>query len=311
MFCQAQERRQVVKKLDTAAHDESNLGCDAANVNVENLHNVISEPIYSVTFTGRGENYVTEIAIDSGSGKTLISFDLFNLINKHAKVPLEMICDSIVAKSATGDSLDIVGKTAVELDVGQSKWFVQCYVAKNFQLPFLLGTGFLVQTGTKFDMSSLQATIGQDQLSISVVKRPRRVPVSIVNSLEIPARSEVILQGSISGIHGTVLVEPKYEVSSHDSLLYPARTIANVNNSRIPVKVVKTNSFTVTICAGICIGIAEQFDGEKIHLKRVNPILITLMLIRGLMILICKIVRFQNTIEFNSLRFYRNTAMYL
>jgi len=88
MFHQAEERRQVVKKLDTAAHDESNLGCDAANVNVENPHNVFSEPIYSVTFTGRVENYVTEIVVDSGSGISLISLDLFNLINKHAKVPL-------------------------------------------------------------------------------------------------------------------------------------------------------------------------------------------------------------------------------
>ena len=205
---QAEDRRQVVKKLDTAAHDESNLGCDAASVNVENPHNVFSEPIYSVTFTGRVENYVTEIVVDSGSGITLISLDLFNLINKHAKVPLDIISNSIVAKSATGDSLDIVGKTVVEIDVGQSKWFVQCYVAKNFEFPFLLGTDFLVQTGTKLDMSSLQATIGQDQLSISVVKRPRRVSVSIVNSVEIPARSEAILEGRISGIHGTVLVEP-------------------------------------------------------------------------------------------------------
>ena len=245
MFRQTEERRQVVKKLDTAAHDESNLGCDAANVNVENPHNVFSEPIYSVTFTGRVENYVTEIVVDSGSGISLISLDLFNSINKHAKVPLDIISNSIVAKSATGDSLDIVGKTVVEIDVGRSKWFVQCYVAKNFQFPFLLGTDFLVQTGTKLDMSSLQATIGQDQLSISVVKRPRRVPVSIVNSLEIPARSEAILEGRISGIHGTVLVEPKYEVSSHDSLLYPARTIANVDNSHIPVKVVITGILRV------------------------------------------------------------------
>jgi len=267
MFHQAEERRQVVKKLDTAAHNESNLGCDAANVNVENPHNVFSEPIYSVTFTGRVENYVTEIVVDSGSGISLISLDLFNLINKHAKVPLDIISYSIVAKSATGDSLDIVGKTVVEIDVGQSKWFVQCYVAKNFQFPFLLGTDFLVQTGTKLDMSSLQATIGQDQLSISVVKRPRRVPVSIVNSLEIPARSEAILEGRISGIHGTVLVEPKYEVSSHDSLLYPARTIANVDNSHIPVKVVNTNFFPVKICAGTCIGMAEQFEEAKIHLE--------------------------------------------
>ena len=95
--------------------------------------------------------------------------------------------------------------------------------------------------------------------------------MSIANSLEIPDRSEAILEGRISGIHGNVLVEPKYEVSNHDFLLYPARTIANVDNSHIPVKVVNTNSSPVKICAGTCIGMAEQFEEEKIHLENGKP----------------------------------------
>ena len=263
---QEQKWKPIVKKLDTAAHNFNSMGCDAANNNLLNPQNVIvNKPLQSVTFTGRVENYETEIVIDSGSGVTLMSLDLFNLINRYARMPLEMICNDLIAKAATGDSLNIVGKTSVELDLGPSKWYVECYVARNFQYSFLLGTDFLVKSGATIDLSNLQATIGQDRISISVVNRPSQVPVCIVETLEIPARSEALLAGRISGLQGTVLVEPKYEISSHNSLLYPARNIAKIKDNQVPVKVVNTNTFPVKILSGTCVGTAEVLDEEQIH----------------------------------------------
>ena len=69
-------------------------------------------------------------------------------------------------------------------------------------------------------------------------------------------------------IPGTILVEPAYEVSSHDSLLYPARSIANVHNGHVPVKIANAYSFPVKICARTCIGMAEQFDEEKTYSEK-------------------------------------------
>ena len=54
-------------------------------------------------------------------------------------------------------------------------------------------------------------------------------------------------------------------VFSHYSFLYPARTLANVNNGHFPVKIVNANSFPVKICIGTCIGTAEQFGEENIY----------------------------------------------
>ena len=87
---QEQKWKPIVKKLDTAAHNFNSMGCDAANNNLLNPQNVIvNKPLQSVTFTGRVENYETEIVIDSGSGVTLMSLDLFNLINRYARMPLK------------------------------------------------------------------------------------------------------------------------------------------------------------------------------------------------------------------------------
>ena len=114
--------------------------------------------------------------------------------------------NSILAKTATGEKLDIFGTTTLEVDFGHSNWYVDCYVARNFNYSFLIGTDFLVKSGAKVDLSTLQATIGQDKIPISVVKRPSQVQVCVTESLEIPARSEALLTGHISGLQSTVLV---------------------------------------------------------------------------------------------------------
>ncbi len=243
------------------------MGCDAAKSNILNPHclnsEIINTPLQSVTFTGCVGNFETEIVIDSGSGITIMSFDLFNLINKYAKSPLEMSNNAVLAKTATGESLEILGTTCVELDLSDSQWYVDCYVVRNFRYPFLLGTDFLVKSNATIDMAKMQATIAMHTVPISVVKRARQVPVCVMETMEIPSRSEAILTGRISGLQGTVLVEPKYEISSSNSILYPARSVANVSENKIPVKVINANDFPVKIFAGTCVGTAETFEEPK------------------------------------------------
>ena len=257
--------RTKCKKLDTAAHETSSLGCDAADSNISNPQtlsdNVFIKLLQCVTLTGLVENFETEFVIDSGAGITIMSLDL---INKYARKPLELSNNSVFAKTATGGSLNILGTTCVELDVGESKWFVDCYVARNFHYSFLLGTDFLIKTGVSIDLINLQATIGQHKVPISVVKRPSQVQVCVVESLEIPACSEALLTGRISGLQGTVLVEPKYEISSNNSLLHPARSVDYVKDNHIPVKVFNANDFPVKIFKGTCVGMAETLEEGQI-----------------------------------------------
>ena len=78
--------------------------------------------------------------------------------------------------------------------------------------------------------------------------------------LEIPAHSEALLIGSVTGLKGTVLVEPKYEVVSHDFSLFPARCVANVTRGQTPIRIANANLSPVKIHAGTCVGIAEILD---------------------------------------------------
>ena len=97
------------------------LGCEVAQETNPRVVNVVERnPKQCLTFTGRVAKYETEIIFDSGSGISIISFDLFSLINKHARSPLDISSNSILAKTPTGEYLDIVGTTTVELDLGES-----------------------------------------------------------------------------------------------------------------------------------------------------------------------------------------------
>ena len=152
------------------------------------------------------------------------------MITKFAKKPLELFSHAITARTTTGENIDIVGISTVELDFGSSSWFVDCYVGRNFQYSLLLETDFLIKSGAKIDLARLEVVIGQDQIPVSVVKCPSQVKVCIVESLEIPARGKALHTGQISGLSGMVLVEPKYEISSNNSLLYPARSLLRITN---------------------------------------------------------------------------------
>eukprot|EP00795_Rhopilema_esculentum_P001917 gene1917-16424_t len=169
----------------------------------------------------------------------------------------------ICAKSVTGEELLILGSTTVTLDLGDSCWMVECYVVSNFKYSCLLGTDFLTKSSATIDLGNLQACIGQTRIPISVVRKPQQVQVNLVESLEIPARSEAILKGSIEGLQGTVLLEPKYELfCKNESVVYPARSIAPVENGTIPVKLVNTNNFPVKVFSDTCVGMAEIVDGK-------------------------------------------------
>ena len=258
------------KKLSNAAHETSYMGCDAAKSKFTNPQSVsneysVNKLLQCVTFTGRVQNFETDIIIDSGSGITLLSLELYNLINKYSCKPLDLFSNAVLAKTATGEGLDIVGSTTVELDLGSSKWYVDCYIVRNFAYSFLLGTDFLVKSGSSIDLSLLQATIGQDKIPISITKRPSQAKVCVTESLEIPARSEALLQGHVYGMQGTVLVEPKYEITSGDSLLYPARSIAYIDNNTIPIKIFNANNFPVKIFAGTCVGMAETVEETQLR----------------------------------------------
>lgn len=132
----------------------------------------------------------------------------------------------------------------------------------------MIGTDFLVKLGSSVNLSQLQATIGQDKTPISISKRSGKVEVNVIESLEIPACSEALPTGSITDIKGTVLVEPKHEVVSNDSLLYPARCIAQIVNNTIPIKIVNVNNFPVEIFAGTCVGMAETVNNSQIGSER-------------------------------------------
>ena len=77
-----------------------------------------------------------------------------------------------------------------------------CHVVKSFTYAFSPGTDFLVKTSNRIDLGKMNVTIDQQTFDVSVVNQPSQVKVCVVDTIEIPPRSEAILQGSISGLKG-------------------------------------------------------------------------------------------------------------
>ena len=88
MKCRNKSLVHRIQKLETAAHvsmsvwdaadSNKNLCCiDYSDARQSKLHKC-------VTFKGKVANYQTDIVIDSGSGITVMSLELCNLINKYA-----------------------------------------------------------------------------------------------------------------------------------------------------------------------------------------------------------------------------------
>ena len=175
-------------------------------------------------------------------------------------MPLEISHNSVSSRTATGEHLYAIGTICVELDLNDSIWYADCYVARNFKFAFLLGTDFLTRTSANLDLGNQQLKIGQQVIPVSVVKRPSQHRVCVIESLEIPARSEALLSGQVHGLCCTILVEPQYEIARDTSLLYPARSVSKVKDGIIPVNVANPYLFPVKIFSGTCIGMAETPD---------------------------------------------------
>ena len=187
------------KKLTNAAH-VSSLGCDAAKGKSKNpqltqlFSNEDNATIYQcATFNAKIANYQTDIVIDSGSGITVLSSELFNLINRCSKAPLTMRPCNLRARTATEEELNVIGTTTVELDLGESMWYVDCHVVHNFKYSFLLGTDFLIKSSACLDLCNMQVKIGQQSIPISVLKRPSQTPECILETLEIPRAAKLCL----------------------------------------------------------------------------------------------------------------------
>ena len=92
-------RRTETKKLEIAAHVSGYVAAEGKNP--QTLLNSISnsKAHQCVTFPAKVANYQTDIILDSGSGITVMRFDLFNMINKYSKSPLAMSYNHVLART--------------------------------------------------------------------------------------------------------------------------------------------------------------------------------------------------------------------
>ena len=178
---------------------------------------------------------------------------MFNLVNKHFKTVIELQPCLIGARTPTGPVLHVLGTTSEELDLGDCIWYVDCYVVFHFKYSFLLGTDLM--SCKKLDLGNMQIKIRQQYVPVNVLKRPSQVPVCFLDSLELLTGSEADLAGSVTGLRGTIIVQPKHEIASKESSLIPARCIASVDDGQIPIRIANTpNYFPVKIFAGTFVG---------------------------------------------------------
>ena len=152
---------------------------------------------------GKVHGCQANIILDSGAGISLISSRYLNALSN---VTPTFFRDqgSPEVKTATGQSVEILGKVLLEIEINGEQWLFPVYIAENFKYDILLGTDFMIQSNVIIDFVNLLARIGTQDVNISVgptkdVFESQRTFVHLLETVEVPSRCEVIVNGKVDG----------------------------------------------------------------------------------------------------------------
>ena len=192
------------------------------------------------------EGFVNEhpakILVDTGSSMTIVSetFQRTNMPN----IPLRP--GKVNATSVTGDPVHFKGIFSASLKIGSNVAFHDFYVASGFQPDCILGTDFLTREGITLDMS--RRTLKWNAESTTMKDDGQEVTwgISLVETLEIPPRSELVAMLPIGPGCSTGLFEVN-ESLCQSSHVYAARSIVRPERGEIPVRLVNPGYNSVTL----------------------------------------------------------------
>ena len=221
------------------------------------------KPVKSSNFQGSGlyltgfvSGKMVDCLVDTGATLTLVSPKVWNNV-KDETSQLKEFGKKLV--SASGDLLNIKGKTVIQLEIHGMKFRVDCVVA-DIDGDVILGLDFLKAQDGKLDLVNDTILLKGSSLKLSLTGNLGCHRVVVSERTEVPARSEVIVKGEVlnscMGKEELCLVEPLDKQFHGDGGII-AKALVRGDN-QIPLRVMNLSNETKTFYPGTYVGNASQ-----------------------------------------------------
>ncbi len=195
----------------------------------------------------------TPILVDTGSAVTILHKDVWNGVGGQLR-PTD-----IPVVVANGEPLNVLGATAVEIDIAGSRFSQEVLVTEDISQNLLLGSDFLVSNGFIIDFSEglLWFNNSVAKLQVAATRTTSVCHLSIGSPTVSRGREEKLLWADLREPHhgdthaGMVVAKEGFEEQHH--VLF-ARVVAVPRDGKVPVRIANLSSSATTLYEGQRIG---------------------------------------------------------
>ncbi|CAC5414435.1 unnamed protein product [Mytilus coruscus] len=197
-------------------------------------------------------NHISVAAlVDSGSSINIISKSFYDSLSDTCKPSICSVSEKIVL--ANNQSVNIVGKCTVKIQVPQGKHWIHTYSLTQSSHPLILGTSYLISKKIVLDFSSLSVS-------------NKTAKVKLQKHVIVDPNSELLIWGKVSNyiLQGQTGM---CQNSSHllKSGLLISKTVVTVNSHRtVPIKLLNPTNDQIRISRGDVIANFEPFTDDYI-----------------------------------------------
>ena len=136
----------------------------------------------------------TECLIDTGATLSIISIKAWDIISQNSSMTLQTFKSGIY--TASGSPIDVKGKISVMVEVGGIKCVTEMVVA-DIDIDAILGLDFLKSNNCQLDMDGDTLLIKGKTCKLNVAGKIGCYRITVAKDIEIPSRSEVIIEGKV------------------------------------------------------------------------------------------------------------------
>ena len=224
-----------------------------------------------------------EFLVDSGAAVSVVRMDA---IPASSYSHINYVSD-VTAVSASGHSLDIIGKAVLPLTIGHVKCKQEFTIVHNLTVECLLGVDFLIGNQGTIDCVRKCLTLASEEIPFNSADNisydepnGTKIPVTVLETVEIQSRS---IQYIAAHLHATPisytsregLVEPLKSPTTPKHLAI-ARSLNTVDATNgVVVQVMNISPGNITLCKGTPLGefipifnvcVVEDNQGRRMNL---------------------------------------------
>ncbi|CAG2184531.1 unnamed protein product [Mytilus edulis] len=195
-------------------------------------------------------NHISVAAlVDSGSSINIISKSFYDSLPDTCKTSICSVSEKIVL--VNNQSVNIVGKCTVKIQVPQGKHWIHTYILTQSSHPLILGTSYLISKKIVLDFSSLSVS-------------NKTAKVKLQKHVTVDPNSELLIWGKVANfiLQGQTGM---CQNSSHllKSGLLISKAVVTVNSHKtVPIKLLNPTNDQIFISRGDIIASFEPFTED-------------------------------------------------